>query len=106
MERDIHEEISGSHREFLLEILKANRSVNSASVVRTNKLIELLSRFESSGDEMLLERINVVFARESFEQLREAFSEYVVNKHGCIEGLFESLSSDHKNALETLGKCR
>lgn len=99
MEREIQEEISGSHRDFLLELLKANRSSNPASDVRTERLVRLLDRFESSGDEGLLDRINVAFASESFDQIKAAF-----DKTRNIEMLFDSLSSGHMNAMNTFSK--
>lgn len=96
LEREIREEISGSHRNFLLALLKANRSSNPTSDARTERLVHLLDRFESSGNEELLDRINEAFAFESFAQLKAAF-----NKKGNMEMLFDSLSGDHMNAMET-----
>lgn len=94
----------GSHREFLLELLKANRSSAAASKTRTKKLVDLLQLFEISGSEVLLTRINAAFATESYDQLKQAFDAYVLAKRGNIDDLFESLTSGHRDALEVFCK--
>lgn len=101
---DISGEILGSHRDFILKLLKANRSSAAASKTRTKKLVDLLHIFEISGNEELLNRINAAFATESYEQLKQAFDEYVLEKRGNIEELSASLTSGHRDALEIFCK--
>lgn len=104
LEMDISEDILGSHRDFLLKLLKANRSSAAASKIRTQKLVDLLHIFEISGNEVLLNRINAAFATESYEQLKQAFDEYILEKRGNIEELSASLTSGHREALEIFCK--
>lgn len=63
--------------------------------------MQLLTSFESSGDEGLLGRINAAFAHESYAQLENAFAVFVLENHGDVGALFDSLSDDHINAMET-----
>lgn len=100
LERDIYEETAGTYRDFLLELLNGNRSTEVASRNRTAKIVKLLNLYKSSGNEELLSTINTVFATESYDQLREAFAEFILNKSESIQELFETLSDDHKNAFE------
>lgn len=104
LERDISEDIKGSYRDFLLELLEANRSSNAASKTRTEKLVNLLDVFELTGSEIILNKINAAFATESYEQLNHAFLEYLLVKRKNTADILDLLSSGHRAAMEVFSK--
>lgn len=93
----------GGHRDFLLELLKANRSSAAVSKNRTEQLVKVLHFLEANPSEVLLNKLNELFALESYHQLKEALTEFS-KEGGDIDELLTPLSSGHREAMEVFRK--
>lgn len=104
--RDITEDTSGDFRDFLSQILLANRS-NTSDVTdkQTNYLIKTIEDFNDPDKGIQESVISNIFLLQSYAQLKEVINKFPQKTGETLQAVLSSyFSGDYLDALLSLGE--